>query len=187
MLRQPGRLSRYSSNNFLLMTDRITETNSCTPLSFVSDIWLWHQSNISAWFPWEENGQTYRQMNGSLLRLQLFLQWLSVDVSSSSVQLGKVYRLSCMWPTIVIFKRVNKIAKATISFVMSVHLSGGMGQLSSHLKEFHKIRNFKIFRKSGEKIQLPLKWNKNKGTLREDRYTFCIISRSVLALEWEMF
>jgi len=34
--------------------------------------------------------------------------------------------------------------------------------------------------KSAEKIQVSLKSDKNNGTLLEDRYTFFIISRSVL-------
>jgi len=44
-----------------------------------------------------------------------------------------------MRPTIVIFKRVSKIAKATVSFVMSVRLSGGMEQLGSHWTDFREI------------------------------------------------
>ena len=46
--------------------------------------------------------------------------------------------------------------------------------------------NFSIFRKYAEKIQVPLKSDKKKGTLLEDRYTFLIVSRSFL-LVWEMF
>jgi hypothetical protein len=88
---------------------------------------------------------------------------VTVDISSSSVQLGEVHGLSFKRPTIVIFKSVSKIAQVTVSFVMSVRLSGSMEQFGFHWTEFHEILNFKIFRKSVEKIQVPLKSNKNKG------------------------
>jgi len=38
----------------------------------------------------------------------------------------------------------------------------------------------RIFRKSVEKIQVSLKYDKNKGRSHEDKYAFPIISRSVL-------
>ena len=93
-------------------------------------------------FPFGFHGnkrKTYRQKNGSPVRLFVLIVMVSVDIFASSVQLGKLYRLSCMQQTIVIFKRVNKIAKATISFFMSVCLSGGMEQLGSHWTDFHEI------------------------------------------------
>jgi hypothetical protein len=55
-----------------------------------------------------------------------------------------------------------------------------MEQLGSHWTDFHEIRCLIIFRKSVEKIQDSLKSDKNDGTLREDRYTCMIVSRSVL-------
>jgi hypothetical protein len=69
---------------------------------------------------------------------------VSVDISASSVQLGKLYRLSCMQQTIVIFKRVNKIAKATISFFMSVcpvawNNSALTGRIFMEFEDFSKI------------------------------------------------
>jgi len=67
------------------------------------------------------------------------------------------------------------------SFIMSAHLSARMEQLGSHWMNFHIILYLRIFRKSVEKIQVSLKSNKNNSsTLHEDRYTFLIISHSVL-------
>jgi len=107
---------------------------------------------------------------------------VSVDISSSSVPLGKVYRLSCMRPTIVIFKLVSKIAKATSSC-----LSVGTEQLGSHRTDFHEIWYLKIFRKPFQKIQVPLKSNKIKVYFTWRPLHIFIISRSILDLEWEMF
>jgi hypothetical protein len=59
-----------------------------------------------------------------------------------------------------------------------------MEQLGSHWRDFHEIWYLKIFRKSVEKIQVPLKSNKIKGYFTwRPVYNF-IISRSVLVLEW---
>ena len=55
-------------------------------------------------------------------------------------------------------KRVSKIAKPTIGFVMSVR----MEQLVSHYKNFYEIWYVKIFRKYVEKIQVSLKYDRNK-------------------------
>jgi hypothetical protein len=55
-----------------------------------------------------------------------------------------------------------------------------MEQLGSHVTDFHEILYLNIFRKSVEKIQASLKSDQNNVTLREDQYTFFIISHSVL-------
>jgi len=51
----------------------------------------------------------------------------------------------------------------------------GMTRLTIGIFSWHFLRG-----KSAEKIQVSLKSDKNNGTLLEDRYTFFIISRSVL-------
>ena len=61
-----------------------------------------------------------------------------------------------------IFRRVRKIAKKTISFVMAVRPSVHMEQLGSHWKDLHEIY-LRIFRKSVDKIQVSLKSDRNKG------------------------
>ena len=58
-----------------------------------------------------------------------------------------------------VFEKVEK--KTTISFVMSVRPSIRMQQLDSHWTDFLGIRYVSIFRKSVEKIQVPLKSDKN--------------------------
>ena len=70
-----------------------------------------------------------------------------------------------------IFRRIRKIAKSNISFVTSVHLSLclfvcpsiHMEQLDSHWTEFHEILYLSVFRKSVEKIQVSLKYDKDNG------------------------
>jgi len=57
-----------------------------------------------------------------------------------------------------------------------------MEQLGSHWTDFYEILYFSIVRKYFENIQVSLKSDKNKGTLHEDRFTFFIISRSVLRM-----
>jgi hypothetical protein len=53
-------------------------------------------------------------------------------------------------------------------------------ELGSQWTDFHEILHFSIFRKSVEKIQVSLKWKKNRGYfIREDQYTLFITSRSI--------
>jgi len=61
-----------------------------------------------------------------------------------------------------------------------------MEQLDSHWTDFRKILHLGNFRKSVEKIQFHENPTRITGALREDQYTFFIISRSVF-LEREMF
>jgi hypothetical protein len=60
-----------------------------------------------------------------------------------------------------------KLRKATISFVMSVclsvHPSVRMEQFRSHRMDYHEILYFGVFRKSVDKVQVPLKSVSNKG------------------------
>jgi hypothetical protein len=52
-----------------------------------------------------------------------------------------------------------------------------------HRTNFHKTLYSSSFQKSVKKIQVPLKSDKNNtGTLHKDKYTFLIISRSVLLI-----
>jgi len=73
-----------------------------------------------------------------------------------------------------------KLRKATFSFVICVRLSVRMEQLGCHWKEFHEFWHLNIFGKSFKKNQVPLKVDKNMGTLHEDLFTFLIPSLSVL-------
>ena len=72
--------------------------------------------------------------------------------------------------------------KETISFVMSARPSVRMKQPCCRWTELHEIWYLNIFRKTAEKTQVSLKSDKNDGTVREDQYTFLIISRSVLRM-----
>jgi heme/copper-type cytochrome/quinol oxidase subunit 4 len=60
-----------------------------------------------------------------------------------------------------------KLRKATISFIMSVHLSVCpficVEQLGSHWMDFHEIWYLSIFQKSFQKIQVSLKSDQNTG------------------------
>jgi archaellum biogenesis ATPase FlaH len=58
---------------------------------------------------------------------------------------------------------VRKIAKPTISFVVSVSLSVRMKKLGSHWTDFIKIWYLNTLRKSVEKIQVSFQSNKNNG------------------------
>ena len=70
-------------------------------------------------------------------------------------------RANCDGQNIENFRRVYKIVKAAISFVMSVRLSVRMQHNSSHWKDFHEILCLSIFRKSVEKNKVSLKSDKN--------------------------
>jgi len=54
-----------------------------------------------------------------------------------------------------------------------------MVQLGSYLTNFHEIWYLSIFQESVNKIQVSLESDKNNGTLREDQYTFLIITLTV--------
>ena len=55
-----------------------------------------------------------------------------------------------------------------------------MEQLGSHWTDFHEILYLRIFRKSAEKIQVPLNLTRITGTLHEDLRTFMILFCSIL-------
>ena len=55
-----------------------------------------------------------------------------------------------------------------------------------HWTDFHEILYLCILRKSVEKIQVPLKSDKNSGTGHEDRYTLLITSSSILLRIWNI-
>jgi hypothetical protein len=72
-----------------------------------------------------------------------------------------------------------KFRKATTSFVMSVCPFLPMEQLVSHWIEFYEISYFGIFRKSVEKIQDSLKYDKNNGQFTwRPEYTYDNIALS---------
>jgi len=58
---------------------------------------------------------------------------------------------------------VAQLRTATVGFVMTVRLSARMKQLGSHRTNFHEISELRIFLKSVEKIQVPLKSDKNNA------------------------
>jgi len=59
---------------------------------------------------------------------------------------------------------------------MSVRPSVRMEKLGSHWTDLREIWHLNIFRQSVQKVQVPLKSDKNK----EDQYIFLITSRSFL-------
>jgi hypothetical protein len=78
-----------------------------------------------------------------------------------------------------IFRRHCKIATSDY-WLRHIRLSVRTEQHVSHWKEFCKILYLSVFRKSVEKDQVSLKYDKIAGTLHEDRYTLLIISRWIL-------
>ena len=73
----------------------------------------------------------------------------------------------CVWFRVseqtVILRSLSKIAESDYSLRQSVLPSVRMGQLGSHWTDFHEILYLSILRKSVEKIQIPLKSDKNNG------------------------
>ena len=78
--------------------------------------------------------------------------------------------------TLSLLRASAKFRTATVIFVISVRLSPWSNRLPLEFF-FYEISHLRIFRKSVETIQVPLKSDK---TLHEDRYTFLIIYHSVL-------
>ena len=68
----------------------------------------------------------------------------------------------------------RKIAKATISFVVSVCLSVHMEHLGFHCTDFHEIWYLSIFRKPVEKIQFVSYLTRVTDTLHEDVFIYGI-------------
>ena len=69
--------------------------------------------------------------------------------------------------------------KTAISFVLSVRKY----KIGSHWTDFRKTWNWKLLRKSLEKIEISLKSNKNIGTLHEDLRIFCSYRRNNSTIE----
>ena len=63
----------------------------------------------------------------------------------------------------MLIRRVRKIPKPAISFVVFVRPSVCMEQLRSYWTDFHDISYMGIFRKSVEKIQVSLNSDTNNG------------------------
>jgi len=71
--------------------------------------------------------------------------------------------------------------EATVSFVMSVRPSVRMQQIGSNWMDFHKIWYFKyFFQNLSKKIKFHSIQTRITGALHGGRYTFLIISRSIL-------
>ena len=62
--------------------------------------------------------------------------------------------------------------KATNAFVMYVCPFARVEQLGSYWMDFHEIWCLSTFGTSAEKIHVSLKFDKNNGTLHEDRYMY---------------
>ena len=84
------------------------------------------------------------------------------------------------------FRRVRKMAKATISFVMFVRLSVHMEQLVSHCTDFHIIWYLSIFRKTIKKIQVSLKSDTINGYFTWKPIYIFLSYPAQFFLEWEM-
>ena len=81
---------------------------------------------------------------------------------------------------IFLFRCVRKIAKSDYQLrhvCLSLRSSVRMEQLISHWTYFHENWYLIVFRKSVEKIQFELKYDKITGTLHEDLCKFTIVSR----------
>ena len=94
--------------------------------------------------------------------------------SHLSVFFDKPERLKCSW-------RVRKIAKSDFKLFhvcLFVRPSVHTEHRVPHWMDFHEVWYLNVFRNSIEKVQASLKFGNN--TLREDRYTFLIVSRSIL-------
>jgi hypothetical protein len=73
--------------------------------------------------------------------------------------------------------RVRKIAKKTISFVVSVRPSFHMEQLGSQWPNFYKVGYLNIFRNSLNKFEFHYNLTRRMCNLHEDLRTFMINSR----------
>jgi len=110
-----------------------------------------------------------------------------------------ISKASTNWPTVITLRCVHRIAKrdywlrhvclsvclpACLPVCPSVHpsvrFSLRMEQVGSHWTDFREIWYLKIFRKSVEKIQVPLKSDKNNGHFIWTPSTLLIISRPIL-------
>jgi hypothetical protein len=73
-----------------------------------------------------------------------------------------------------------ELRRANISFVMCVRPSVHMEQLDCHWTDIYVILYLSTFRKCIGENSNFLKIGRMTGTLREDQYTFVIISRRIL-------
>ena len=72
----------------------------------------------------------------------------------------------------LVIMHFRKTAKTTLSFVMSVCLSGRVQLLCSHWTDFHEILYLRIFRKGTSKFHYIL--TRLTGTLYEDLCTLSL-------------
>ena len=79
---------------------------------------------------------------------------------------------------ILLFGHFAKPQKVPISFIMSVHLSVHMEQLSSHQMDFHEIWVFSKNMSRKFKFHYNLTWI--TGNLHEDQWVFMVISHWIL-------
>ena len=94
-----------------------------------------------------------------------------------------VFQLHKIWMAEGLYEllaALAKMLKATRSFVMPVRLSLLMTQFGTHWTYLHEIWYLRYFRKSVNKIPVPLKSVKLNNTLNAVEYIFFIISRLFL-------
>ena len=83
---------------------------------------------------------------------------------------------SCVSKRCLLLRAFAKWRKATITFVVSVRTK----QLGSQWTVFHENLIFQYFLNPLRKLQFHQSLTRITGTLLEDRYTFLIISRSII-------
>ena len=84
----------------------------------------------------------------------------------------RVYRLHCVASPFL--SAFAKLRKATVSFVFSVCSSVRMEQLGFHWTDFDQILYLTVFRKSIEKIQVSLQYDKYNGYFTRRRMYICV-------------
>jgi len=116
---------------------------------------------------WCRNCQTVEWTKHSAALILLLLVWGCWAVSSRFL-----YFFCNLW---VICTRVCRIAKSEYQ-LHCVCLSVNMEQLCSQWMDFYEIWYSSIFKKSGKKIQVSLKMDKNNGYFTcRSVYIFCIL------------
>ena len=112
-------------------------------------------------------------------RLSANTGFFSLDLSATFTNIKTSLKVCSLDILIIIFRCVHKIAKSDY-YLCHVCPSVHMEQCGSHWMDFHEIWYWRIFRKSGKKIQVSLILDKNNGYFTWWHCTFLIISCSFL-------
>ena len=122
-------------------------------------LWVMSQPGFS-WFPWLPAGYVYDRA------------WFVSGVTTLKIMFTFLYEVRILeWRKLVgnrfsVFKRFREITKNDYwlhHVCLSVRSCDGTEQHGSHWTDFHEIWYVKIFRKSVETIQVPLKPDNNNG------------------------